>query len=330
MNKYQTAINKVFSISSEQEFNESALEIFRLQYKDNRIYHAFVDAVRPNLQSIDHFSKIPFLPIGFFKKHKIVSKDEKFDLCFESSGTTASVPSKHFVSKKEVYQESFQKGFELFYGKPDDYTILALLPSYLERSNSSLVFMVNELIQKSAKMESGFYLDNLEDLHSLLLRLKTEKRKVFLIGVSFALLELAEKFPISFPELILMETGGMKGRRKELLREELHAILKQAFCIEQVHSEYGMTELLSQAYAAKDGRFSTLPWMKILIRDMNDPLSLETKKSSGGINVIDLANIYSCSFIATQDLGRSHANGTFEVLGRFDDSEVRGCNLMVV
>ncbi|MDZ7742626.1 MAG: acyl transferase [Bacteroidota bacterium] len=320
---------QIFSISSEQEFNEFALEIFRFQFARNHIYRQYCELIKCESGSIRHYSNIPFLPIEFFKNHRISSTPGKAELEFKSSGTTFSAPSTHHVLRKEIYMESLLKGFELFYGKPEEYCILALLPSYLERDNSSLVFMVNELIKRSGDRNSGFYLHNLEELHLQLRKQKEKPSKTLLIGVTFALLELAEKYPISFPDLIMMETGGMKGRRKEMIREELHAFLQKAFGLDGVHSEYGMTELLSQAYAVKDGFFRTPPWMKVLVRDVNDPLSLETRDRSGGINIIDLANLHSCSFIATQDLGRRHADGSFEVLGRFDNSDVRGCNLMV-
>ncbi len=321
---------RIFSISSEQEFNDAAMEIFQYQFAQNSIYRKYCELIKCEAGSIRHYSNIPFLPIEFFKQHKITCMPGKAELSFQSSGTTTGTPSTHYVPDKELYLESMLRGFELFYGDPEDYCILALLPSYLERGNSSLVFMVDKLIKRSGNPDSGFFLHNMEELFLQLKKQIEKGAKTLLIGVSFALLELAEKYPLHFPELIVMETGGMKGRRKEIIREELHAFLKKAFGLEEIHSEYGMTELLSQAYAMNEGLFRTPPWMKVLVRDANDPLSLETTRRSGGLNIIDLANLYTCSFIATQDLGRKHADGSFEVLGRFDNSDVRGCNLMVV
>ncbi|MCF8228819.1 MAG: acyltransferase [Bacteroidales bacterium] len=330
MKDHKALRSQIFSIRSEQDFNAAALEIFHYQYEQNKVYREFCDLLKTRPHAIDQFTEIPFLPIEFFKTHKVLCTDHKSEIEFKSSGTSGSIPSIHYVTDSDLYRQSFLTAFELFYGKVDEYCILALLPSYLERNDSSLVYMVNEFIQRSQHPDSGFYLDNLNDLANTLKRQKEKQSKTLLIGVSFALLELAEKYPINFPGLMLMETGGMKGRRKEMIREELHAILKTAFVLQQVHSEYGMTELLSQAYARENGQFQSPPWMKILIRDINDPLSLQKGKRSGGINIIDLANIHSCSFIATQDLGRLNPDGSFEVLGRFDNSDVRGCNLMVM
>jgi hypothetical protein len=234
------------------------------------------------------------------------------------------------VPDLKIYEQSFLNGFTSFYGPVDEYCILALLPSYLEREGSSLVYMVNELVSRSKHPDSGFYLYNLEELHQKLTILEKNQIKTMLIGVSFALLDLAEQAPIPLKNTIIMETGGMKGRRKELIREELHDMLKSAFQVAEIHSEYGMTELLSQAYSQGDGVFRTPPWMKIITRDTEDPLSLQSHGKTGGINIIDLANVYSCSFIATQDLGKTHSNGSFEVLGRFDHSDIRGCNLMAL
>ena len=321
---------RIFQISNPEEFNEIALQIFHYQIKHNTIYSDFVSKLSINIGSINQFSQIPFLPVSFFKTHKLMSGSFVAQQVFTSSGTTGSEPGKHFVKSAGLYENSFIRGFEYFFGKPEEFVILALLPSYLERQGSSLIYMANKLIDESRHPESGFYLDEFQKLSSLLLELKKQRKKVMLLGVSFALLDLAEMFPIDFPELIIMETGGMKGRRKELLREELHEILKRAFKVNHIYSEYGMTELLSQAYSFGEGLFQTPPWMKILIRDPNDPLGLLQQDKTGGINVIDLANLYSCSFIATQDLGRTHEDGKFEVLGRFDNSDVRGCNLMVV
>ncbi len=329
MPKIKSLKNRIFNISSLDTFNEIALEIFHFQYKNNVVYKQFVDFLNTKISEIQYFSQIPFLPVEFFKNHKIISKDCNSEIVFSSSGTTGMQTSKHYVSDVSFYESAFLRAFELFFGSPKDMVILALLPSYLERGGSSLVYMANKLISESDRTESGFYLDEYSKLHALLVTLKAQKQKVILLGVTYALLDLAEQYPIDFPELVLMETGGMKGKRKELIRDELHNKLKNSFGVGKIYSEYGMTELLSQAYSTGNGIFSTPPWMKILIRDVNDPLALMSEGKAGGINIIDLANVYSCSFIATQDLGKVGTNDTFEILGRFDNSDVRGCNLMV-
>ncbi len=319
---------------TQQEFEKLALDIFQYQVRNNPIYAKFVEYLRINPDKINSIDQIPFLPIELFKNHRIITEffdlpDEKFTI-FHSSGTTGMQPSRHFIYNIKGYEKSFFTGFQMFYGHPENYIILALLPSYLERGNSSLVYMVQKLIEATKHPDSGFYLYNFDDLYKKLLKLKQQNtRKVLLIGVSFALLDFVDKYTIDFPALIVMETGGMKGRKREMVREELHNILKQKFGVQHIHSEYGMTELLSQAYAPSDGLFKTPPWMKIIIRDMYDPLSKAGYGRTGGINIIDLANVYSCAFIQTQDLGRLHPDGKFEVLGRFDNSDLRGCNLMV-
>jgi phenylacetate-coenzyme A ligase PaaK-like adenylate-forming protein len=330
MPKNKSLENKIFNIHNLHDFNEIAIEIFHFQYENNLIYKQFVDFLNIRTSSINNYSKIPFLPVEFFKNHKVVSGEFNADAIFTSSGTTGIQTSKHFVADIELYESSFIGAFELSFGSINDYVILALLPSYLDRTGSSLVYMANTLIGLSQNPKSGFYLNEYEQLHTLLLNLKEKKQKVLLLGVTYALLDLAEQFPVDFPELVLMETGGMKGKRKELIRDELHDKLKQAFRISNIYSEYGMTELLSQAYSVGEGIFNTPPWMKILIRDVNDPLSILPHGNTGGINVIDFANLYSCSFIATQDLGKVYSNNEFEILGRFDSSDVRGCNLMIV
>ena len=319
--------NRIFTISSEREFNEISLEIFRYQYDNVEIYREYVNSLNIDIQSIKKYDRIPFLPIEFFKTYKVMAKGFTEEKVFLSSGITGSSQSRHFVADLSLYENSFVKGFELFYGSPDKYTILALLPSYLEREGSSLVYMAEKLIKLSNNPKSGFYLKNYDDI-AVLLR-KTEISKVFLLGVTYALLDLAEKYDLNLGDAVVMETGGMKGRRKEMVREELHSILEKGFEIDKVHSEYGMTELLSQAYSKGDGIFKTPPWMRVLIRDTNDPLSLIGNGKTGGINLIDLANLFSCSFIATQDLGKKYNDDTFEVLGRFDSSDIRGCNLLV-
>ncbi len=307
-----------------------ALKVFEFQFQNNTVYKTYCSHLGKSPLNVNSVGEIPFLPIEFFKKYKIVSSKKKPEAIFESSGTTSNNTSKHYVADIALYQKSFLNGFNTFYGLVEDYCILALLPSYLEREGSSLVHMVHDLVSKTKHPSSGFYLNNLEDLHDKLLQLKAERAKVLLIGVSFALLDLAEQFPMNLNDIIIMETGGMKGRRKELIRTELHHILKNAFQVPYIHSEYGMTELLSQAYSKGNGLFECPPWMKIVTRDTEDPLVTQPYGKTGGINVIDLANVYSCSFIATQDLGKTYANGTFEVLGRFDHSDVRGCNLMAL
>ena len=329
MNELSDIKSQIFEVSTEQEFNDLCLKIFRLQYANNDIYMQFVDFLGKTPGSVKQYSDIPFLPIEFFRNYRILSGNAESPLEFKSSGTTGMHPSSHLVADPGIYEKSFLLNFNQHYGEPGQYAIMALLPSYLGREDSSLIYMVRELIRQSGDRRSGFYLNDLEALSENVHHCIAEQKQVLLIGVSFALLDLAESFPQDLKHAIVMETGGMKGRRKEMLREELHEILCRSFGIDHVHSEYGMTELLSQAYAKSHGLFRSPPWMKVMIRDINDPLSYVGEGKTGGINVIDLANIYSCSFIATQDLGRMQADGQFEVLGRFDNSEVRGCNLMV-
>jgi hypothetical protein len=321
--------DKVFSISSIDEFNDIALEIFHYQYDNCELYRCFVNYLGVKLNDVNHFKKIPFLPIEFFKNRRIYSSFEPVDKIFRSSGTTSSELSNHHIADLSVYYKSFRTSFELFYGNISDYCVLALLPSYLEKQSSSLIFMVEDMINRSNDENSGFYLDNFQQLAEKLKELNSKNRKVLLIGVTFALLDLAEKYSFKLSDIIVMETGGMKGRRKEITRNEVHKILCKCFNVNSIHSEYGMTELLSQAFSKGGGIFHTPPWMKILIRDVNDPLSLLENNKTGGINIIDLANYNSCSFIATQDLGKLHHQGSFEVLGRFDASDIRGCNLLI-
>lgn len=309
-----------------QEFNALCLEIFHFQYRHNNIYKCFVDALGVDPNAIKNPESIPFMPIEFFRDHNVYAADGVPQVTFTSSGTTGIKTSRHMLAETAIYEESFNKSFQLFYGDPAELRIFALLPSYLERSGSSLIYMAQKLINQSHFSQSGFYLEYTGELIHFL---NQTHEKTLLIGVSFALLDLAESGAVQNRDLIVMETGGMKGRRKEIIREELHETLKSGFGVETIHSEYGMTELLSQAYSTGKGIYKTPPWMKVLIRDPNDPLSMIENGKTGGINVIDLANLYSCSFIATQDLGKTHPNGTFEVLGRFDTSDIRGCNLMV-
>ncbi len=321
---------KNFDLINDENFDHHALEVFRFQAKNNVLYKKYLNLLHIDISAIKELEQIPFLPIQFFKTHKILSTINKVQKMFLSSGTTGMSQSKHYITNIQLYENSYLKGFQRFYGNIEDYIILALLPNYLERKGSSLVYMVNDLIQKSNSIESGFYLNNLENLSNKLTDLDIKNKKILLIGVSFALLDLIEFKKFNLKNTIVMETGGMKGKRKELVKEELHQMLCKGFGVKKIHSEYGMTELLSQGYSKGDGIFKTPPWMKILIRDTEDALTILPQSRTGGINVIDLANINSCSFIATQDLGKIHPDGTFEILGRFDNSDIRGCNLMVV
>jgi phenylacetate-coenzyme A ligase PaaK-like adenylate-forming protein len=321
--------DNIFDLQS-ADFDALALEIFLFQYHNNPVYQQFCNTLHTKPRSIKLVQEIPFLPISLFKTQRVVAGDWQPELVFESSGTTQTVNSKHYVKNALIYKESFTRGFEQFYGSPNDYCILALLPAYLERKNSSLVLMADELIKMSKHPSSGFYLYNHEALRSVLQELEAAGQKTILIGVTFALLDFAERYPLTLKHTIIMETGGMKGRREELTREQVHEILTNAFSAPSIHSEYGMTELLSQAYSAGKGLFSCPPWMKILLREEDDPRSMIVGQGRGVINIIDLANIYSCSFIASDDVGRLYPNGNFEVLGRVDNSDLRGCSLMVL
>ncbi|NIG53789.1 acyl transferase [Chitinophaga sp. Cy-1792] len=307
----------------------AALDVFRYQYRENDIYRAYTDALHINPDTVSSLLEIPYLPIQFFKTHKVVCGNFEPELLFESSGTTQTINSKHFVKDADIYTRSFMIAFEQFYGPVSDYVIVGLLPSYLERQHSSLVRMVQVMIERSGKLESGFYLYEHDKLYQELQALEARGQKVLLIGVTFGLLDFAEKYTLHLKNTIVMETGGMKGRREEWTRDEVHQYLKERLGVEVVHAEYGMTELLSQAYSKGNGLFMTPPWMRILLRDENDPFDLKTGKGAGVINVIDLANIYSCAFIATDDIGKIHDDGRFEVLGRLDNSALRGCSLMV-
>jgi hypothetical protein len=311
-------------------FEEIALQLFEFQYTHNLVYKQFVDYLKINVSNVQTVQQIPFLPIEFFKTHRIISGNAEPQKIFESSGTTGQITSKHLVTDLKLYEESFEKGFEQFYGNIEDWTILALLPSYLERDTSSLVYMVDDLIKKSKNSNSGFFLNNLDELAvKIKSHISNPKSQILLIGVTFALLDFADQFPMDLSDVIIMETGGMKGRREEITRDEVHAILTKAFKVKTIHSEYGMTELLSQGYSKGNGIFETPKWMKILKRDIYDPFHVTETKGRGGLNVIDLANIYSCAFIATQDLVNIISATEFEVLGRIDNSDIRGCNLMV-
>lgn len=320
---------RIFSISNPHEFNETALDIFRYQSKFNPVYREFVNRMGIVSTDVHSLEQVPFLPISFFKSHKVIAEGFTEQLTFESSGTTGMIPSRHFVADSGIYEESFSRGFERFYGDISKYCIFALLPSYLERGNSSLVYMVERLRWKSNQSFGGFFLNETEQLLRSIKEAQAENHKVILFGVTFALLELADSPGINLEDVIIFETGGMKGRGKELTRMELHDKLCTGLGVKSVHSEYGMTELLSQAWSKGDGRFTCPPWMKIVISDPNDPMDVLENGRSGGIQVIDLANLYSCSFIATQDLGRKFSETEFEVLGRFDHSDIRGCSLML-
>jgi len=320
---------QIFSISNEQQFVDLALQVFRFQATHCAVYRDFITNLNIDPQFVTSLESIPFLPISFFKSHDVLSNDDDVRITFTSSGTTGMINSKHLVTDVSWYEESFRRAFKLFYGDVRDYCMLALLPSYLERDGSSLIYMAEDLVKNSQNPDSGFFLYNHDELFAQLKKQKEAKKPTLLIGVTFALLDFVENYPIDFPELIVMETGGMKGRRKEMIREELHQTLCKGFGVKSIHSEYGMTELLSQAYSKGEGIFNCPPWMRIITRDTNDPMTILDYGQTGGINVIDLANINSCSFIATQDLGKVYADGSFEVLGRFDNSDIRGCNLLV-
>jgi len=320
--------HKVFGVS-EPGFEAHSLEIFRYQYEHNRVYNKYVKALGVNPSGIHTITQIPFLPIRFFKSHPVQTGDFIPEAVFESSGTTGAVNSRHLVRDLSLYTESFTRSFTLNYGPVKDWCIIGLLPSYLERSNSSLVYMVNNLITESAHKKSGFYLDEYDQLYTVLNELERQEQKTLLIGVTFALLDFAEQFQPVLKNTVVMETGGMKGRRKEMIRPELHELLTKSFRITTVHSEYGMTELLSQAWSTGEGIFNTPPWMKILVRDEEDPLMVR-ETGAGAINVIDLANVHSCSFIATDDAGKVFKNRSFEILGRMDGSDLRGCSLLLV
>lgn len=320
----------IFTISSQKQFEKIALKVFRFQFENNKVYREFCENLKVEKGNVKSLQQIPFLPIQFFKSHEVISSSNTIQETFTSSGTTGMITSKHLVTDVSLYEESYRNAFSEFYGTIEDYTVLALLPSYLEREGSSLIYMINDLIELSNNQNSGFYLNNYDELISKLIELDNSGQNVILIGVTYALLDLIEMQNFQLKNTIIMETGGMKGKRKEMIREELHEILCNGFGVSSIHSEYGMTELLSQAYSLGNGIFECPNWMLIHIRDTEDALTYVENGKTGGINVIDLANINSCSFIATQDLGKKYPNNSFEVLGRFDNSDIRGCNLMVI
>ena len=320
----------IFKIDDDRTFRETALEVFHFQARSVPVYCDYLAALGLDPGQVKEPEQIPFLPIEFFKSHMVIAEGMEAEVVFESSGTTAGTTARQHVADASLYRESFLRSFYAFYGSPEELCILALLPSYLERSGSSLVYMMDQMIKWSGHPDSGFYLDDLERLAGVLRKRNADKHPSLLLGVSFALLDLAEKQPLQLGDHItMMETGGMKGRRKEIVRSELHEILTRAFGISSIHSEYGMTELLSQGYSSGNGIFHAPPWMRVLVRDANDPLSLLPDSQTGGLNIIDLANLFSCSFIATGDLGKRFGDGSFEVLGRFGHSDIRGCNLVV-
>lgn len=321
-------INNIFSITN-KNFRQQALKVFEFQYQNNSVYQQWCKLINPSFYNQQSILNIPFLPISFFKSNKITTTQFQPQQIFESSGTTQSINSKHLVKNIALYKKSFSKAFEIFYGDIKDWCVLGLLPSYLERKNSSLVMMVDELIKKSNHVNSNFYLYNFNQLNTTLQQLELKQQKTLLIGVTFALLDFAETNSMPLQHTTIMETGGMKGRRDELTRMEVYQVLKQSFGVKNIHSEYGMTELLSQAYSKGDGKFICPPWMKVLVRDEEDPLRVSIS-GRGVLNIIDLANIYSCSFIATDDVGMVYEDGSFEVYGRLDNCDIRGCSLLVV
>jgi len=327
MNKVLHAFDEIISPI---QFKQHALELFKYQYENNTVYRSYCDLINNAYSEVSEVHQIPFLPIQFFKSHTVSCVSKAPDKIFLSSKTTGQIASRHFVNDLNIYHKSFEKGFNEFYGSIKDYAILALLPSYLERENSSLVYMANQLIHQSKHPLSGFYLDEWDQLINTLQTLEKEGQKTILLGVTFALLILIEKKKLNLNNTIIMETGGMKGMRKEFVREAIHSSFKKGFGVKNIHSEYGMTELMSQAYSKKNGLYNCPPWMKVLIRSTDDPFEIIQEEKTGALNIIDLANVESCAFIATQDLGKTHKDGSFEVIGRFDNSEIRGCNLMAL
>ncbi len=320
-------VNNIFDVAV--PFNEKVFEVFRYQYQHNAIYREWCNMMQNKPGETTSVAAIPFLPISFFKTHNVVCGDFEPETVFQSSGTTQATVSSHFVKDVSVYRKSFLKGFELFYGDIKSWCVIALLPSYLERKNSSLVMMAEELIQFSNHPLNGFYIYNFDKLYDVLSELESAGQKTLLLGVTFGLLDFAEIYSLKLHRTVVMETGGMKGRRRELTRQEVHDMLKEKTGVDNIHSEYGMTELLSQAYSRGDGKFFCPPWMKVLVRNEEDPMQISLS-GRGILNIIDLANIYSCSFIATEDIGIVEEDGSFEVSGRMDNSDIRGCSLMVL
>ncbi len=321
-------VNNLFELSA-TGFDGLVQESFQFQYNNNELYRMFCEALHKEPSDVSVVEKLPFLPISFFKTHKVVSSDFVPEALFESSGTSKTIQSKHYVNSLSLYEDAFTKGFQLKYGPAENYCFLGLLPSYLERNNSSLVYMVQKLMEKNNHPLNGFYLNNFQELFNRLQQLEKVGQPTILIGVTFGLLDFAEQYQLPLNNTIIMETGGMKGRREEMTREEVHQQLKNSFAVETIHSEYGMTELLSQAYSKGSGIFQCPPWMKMLVRDEDDPFNIRIN-GKGAINVIDLANVYSTSFIATDDVGEVFEDGSFRVLGRMDNSDIRGCSLLAL
>ena len=330
MTTHHALSDRIFALSEHNDvaFDRLALELFRHHVQHNATYRSFVQHLGIGIEAVRTVAQIPFLPVELFKRHTVGIFDHEPEAIFESSGTTGSINSRHHLADLQVYDQSLMRGFELTFGPPSDHCILALLPSYLERSNASLVYMMRKLMEAGGHPDNGFYLDRLTSLAKVLRKNSAAGQKTLLVGVTFALLDLAEQFAQPLNNCIIIETGGMKGRRREMLREEVHEMLCTAFHQTRIGSEYGMTELLSQAWSVGDGLFRTPPWMRVLIRETHDPLTV-AQRGKGAINVVDLANMHSCPFIATQDIGHLHHDGSFEVLGRLDHAEMRGCNLMV-
>lgn len=327
MGDLNSLISNINSVN-QNTFESVALQVFKYQFEHCSVYNQYVQALGRRMpQSL---LEIPFLPIEFFKSHSVKSGNWKSQVVFESSGTTGASTSRHQVRDEGWYIDHCIKTFEAFYGKLDQFTLLALLPSYIERGNSGLISMVNAFIGKTGSSNSGFYLNEFDALVNKLEELRKTKKPTILWGVTFGLLDFVEQYQIDFPDLIVMETGGMKGRREELTRVEVHSRLTQGLGVDVIHSEYGMTELFSQAYSKGDGLFLPSTTMKVFARDMNDPLSIVKPGKTGALNIIDLLNVNTCSFIETKDLTRVYEGGTFEVLGRMDNSDIRGCNLLVV
>lgn len=330
MSSNQTLKEAIFAIDSAATFEKVTLDVFRYQAQHTPTYRTFLQHLHLDPSAVTSSVDIPFLPIEFFKTQRILAEGMSPETTFTSSGTTGMATSQHHVADLSMYEKSYRLAFSSFYGSIDEYVVLALLPSYLEREGSSLIYMVDDLIRSSTDTRSGYFLYDHHQLYQRLLSLREQKKKSILFGVTYALLDFVETYRLDFPDLIIMETGGMKGKRREMVREELHNVLNNGFGTYAIHSEYGMTELLSQAYSKGRGLFETPPWMKVTLRDLNDPLSSITQlHKTGAVNVMDLANLYSCAFVATQDLGKLHSTSTFEILGRFDNSDIRGCNLLV-
>lgn len=325
----ETLTDHIFHLSSKADFEATALRVFGFQYENNTVYLTYCQHIGKSKEDVQTLSDIPFLPISFFKTHDVKTGEFEPELTFRSSGTTGMERSRHLIKDASLYRKSLIESFRHFYGNPSDYVFLALLPNYIEQQNSSLIYMMEELMHESGAKENGYYLYNHEDMYQKLIQLRDNQQRTILWGVTFALLDFAEKYTMDFPQLIVFETGGMKGRRKEMVKEELYGILRKAFGVTDIHSEYGMCELLSQAYSKGGNIFSTPPWMQLRLRSEKDPFDGSNQMATGVINIIDLANLHSCAFIATEDLGRRHPDG-IEILGRMDHSQTRGCSLMVL